>query len=220
MFRAIIIVIVVMFFVGGCAYTPGQLDIGYDSAKAKIGPLSSLKPLRVEVGTFVDKRQVTDKIGDQRNGLDMKSAKVLTTRPVEEIIHEAIVEAFNKNGYTVDSNEKDIVLSGSVETFWLEYQTKFSGVDLVGTMEFMGTIDINMVVQDSHTGHVLLSKRYSGHHNTERRAGWHKTMAEVMNAALENLIDQISGDPKLIEVLRSYSASPATSTIPAQSLTK
>jgi len=214
MFRAIVIGIVFFALLvtsgctGGSAITQANLDVSYNLAKAKVGPLSSVKPLKVEVGTFADKRQVTDRIGDKRNYLGWRMAKIVTTRPVPEIVREAIVSAFNKNGHIVTSDEKDIVVSGEIETFWFEYQAN------TWEVEFMGTVDVNMVVQDSRTGQVLFSKRYSGYHNTALKGGYHKEMADEMNAALENLTDQISNDPKLIEVLKSYSASPATSTIP------
>lgn len=214
MFRAILTGIVAMLIAGGCAITPANLNVSYDAAKAKIGPLSSVKPLKVEVGTFADKRQVTNNIGYKRNTLGVNTAYVRTTRPVPEIIRDAIVTAFNKNGHTVTSGEgdKDIAISGSVETFWFESQVNF------WTIEFMGTVDVNMAVQDGHTGQVLLNKRYSGHHNAALLSGYHKEMANTMNATMENLIDQISVDAKLIEVLSSYSTSHATSTTPTQSL--
>jgi hypothetical protein len=183
MFRAIVTGIIAALLAGGCAFSPANLNVSYDSTRAKAGPLSSVKPLKVEVGDFADKRPQTDRIGYMRNGFGMETAKVSTTRPAPEIVREAIIAAFNKNGHKVNGGEKDIVV----------------------------TVDVNVVVQDGRTGRVLLSKEYSGHHNTALLGGYHKEMADVMNAALENLIDQISGDPKLIDVFRSCSESSATS---------
>jgi uncharacterized lipoprotein YajG len=205
MFRAIVTGIIAALLAGGCAFSPANLNVSYDSTRAKAGPLSSVKPLKVEVGDFADKRPQTDRIGYMRNGFGMETAKVSTTRPAPEIVREAIIAAFNKNGHKVNGGEKDIVVTGAVKTFWFESQVNF------WTIEFMGTVDVNVVVQDGRTGRVLLSKEYSGHHNTALLGGYHKEMADVMNAALENLIDQISGDPKLIDVFRSCSESSATS---------
>jgi uncharacterized lipoprotein YajG len=206
MVRTIIIGTLIAIVAGGCAFTPANLNVGYDSAKAKAGPLSSVKALKFEVGDLADKRPQTDKIGYIRNGFGTKTANVSTTRPVPVIVREAIVAALKKNGHTVvTGSEKDIAISGSVEAFWFESQVNF------WTVEFMGTIDINLVVQDGRTGQVLLSKRYSGHHNTALMSGYHKEMADVMNYALENLIIQISGDTKLVDALNSFSATPSTS---------
>jgi uncharacterized lipoprotein YajG len=72
-------------------------------------------------------------------------------------------------------------------------------------MEFMGTADLNLEFKDALTGKILLSKRYSGYHNEELLSGYHKEMQSAMNNTLKTLIDDISMDPQLVEVMRSYS---------------
>jgi len=203
--RVIISVIAAaLIFTSGCAFSTANLNVSYDSAKAKVGPLSSVKPMKIVVGGFADKRSEKDKIGYVRNGFGMNTANVLTTRPVPEVVRDAVVAALSKNGHTiVTGDQKSISLSGSIERFWFESQVNF------WTIEFMGTIDVELVIQDGRTGQQLFSKRYTGHHNAKMPGGYHKEMADVMNRTLENLVNQISGDPKLIETLNAQSASVA-----------
>ena len=33
---------VILFLASGCAFSPAKLNVAYDSAKAKVGPLSSV----------------------------------------------------------------------------------------------------------------------------------------------------------------------------------
>ena len=165
-----------------------------NSINYKVGALSSIKPLKIEVGTFTDNRQITDRIGDLRNGFGGKAGEINTARPAPEIVREAMVSVFTKNGHIVNSGEKDIVISGSVETYWFESQLKMS------SWELMGTVDINMVVQDNK-GNILFSKRFLGHKDKIVGLFWPKTIIEIMDAAMENLTDQIPFDTKLIEAI-------------------
>ncbi len=162
----------------------------------KTGPLSNIKPLKIEFDTFADNRQTQDRIGDLRNGFGGKAGVVNTARPVPEIVHDAVVQIFAKNGHTANPAEKDIVISGSVDTYWFESQLRMSSVEL------MGTIDITLTVRDNK-GNTLYTKKYSGHHDRILGLFWPKTIIEIMDAAMENLIDQIPYDTQLIEAIKS-----------------
>ncbi|MGA2915064.1 MAG: hypothetical protein ABSE89_03465 [Sedimentisphaerales bacterium] len=168
-----------------------------NSIDFKVGALSSVKPLKIEVGTFTDNRQITDRIGDLRNGFGGKAGEINTARRPPEIVREAIVSVFNKNGHITDSSEKDIAISGSVETYWFESQLRMS------SWELMGTVDANMVVTDVRSGKILFNKRYSGHHNVTKGIFGPKDIINIMDLAMENLTDQISNDSELIEAIKN-----------------
>lgn len=92
--RILITLSLILFFGGGCAFTQANLDVAYNLEKAKKGPMSSLKPLNIEIEAFVDKRPETDKIGYKRNGFGQKTAKIVTKKPVPQIVREAFLAAF------------------------------------------------------------------------------------------------------------------------------
>ncbi len=188
-----------LLFVSGCAFSQAELEVKYDQARAKLGPLSSIKSLEIQVAQFEDKRPHDHTIGYKRTGFGTKAGNVVTTRPVTEIVREAIVITLQKNGHVITNKKENIKISGVVETFWFEYQMN------VFTMEFIGTIAVNLTLEDSQTNNSLFSKRYFGHHNAELYSGYHKEMAQVMNSALEDLTTQITTDTQLIEALQSYS---------------
>jgi hypothetical protein len=174
-----------------------------NSIDFKAGALSSIKPLKIEIGNFTDNRQEATRIGDLRNGFGGKAGEINTARPPADIVHEAIVSVFNKNGHITDSNDKNIIVSGSVETYWFESQLR------AASWELMGTIDVNIVFRDGQTDNILYNNKYSGHHNVKKGIFGPKDIIDVMDWAMENLTDQISNDTKLIEALKSYSAPPA-----------
>jgi curli biogenesis system outer membrane secretion channel CsgG len=181
----------------GCALTPATLKLGYDDAKAARGPLATVQPLHVEVGTFVDKRPETDKIGYKRNGFGQKTANISSAKPVPDIIQEALTAEFTRNGHLKAAERKDLVLSGEVTTFWFDSQVNF------WTVEFMGTVAITMNVVDGKTGAVVLIRSYQGHYNEKSGGGWTGTWERVMNTALERMLHEIGTDPKLLQALKS-----------------
>jgi uncharacterized lipoprotein YajG len=181
---------------GGCAFTQANLNVGYDNAKAVKGPLSSIKPLQAAVGEFKDVRPERDKIGYKRNGFGVKTADIVTTKPVPDIIREAFTAELSKNGHGIAASNKDLLFTGEITNFWFDYQMNF------WTIEFMGTVAVNLKLTDGKTGAALFSRQYQGHYNEKSMGGLNDTWERVMNTALERMIEEMSTDPKLIETLQ------------------
>lgn len=192
-----------LIFFSGCAFTDAKLDVQYDKGLAKEGPLSSVTALRVKVDQLQDERPFLDKIGDKKNTYGMDCADIVTTTPIPDMIRNAIVVMLEKNGHIVTDQEADIIVSGVIERFWFESQMNF------WTIEFMGTADIELEFRSNLIQGSLLKKRYSGHHNEELFSGYHKEMQMVMNKTLQDLIDHISMDSELVEILQSFRISMA-----------
>lgn len=195
--RIVVILSLMLFFIGGCAYTQANLDVAYNPEKTREGPLSSLKPLNIEIKEFLDKRPETDKIGYKRDGFGQKAAKIVTKKPVTQIVREAFVAAFKKNGHLIASGNKDISISGAITTFWFDTEMHF------WTVEFMGTVSVDLKVVNGKTGEVLLTRTYEGHYNEKSTGGLQKTWERVINTALERIVRQVSTDPKLLKALQS-----------------
>jgi uncharacterized lipoprotein YajG len=181
---------------GGCAFTQADLNVGYDNAKAVKGPLSSIKPLQAAVGEFKDVRPERDKIGYKRNGFGTKTANIVTTKPVPDIIREAVTAELSKNGHVIAASNKDLLFTGEITNFWFDYQMNF------WTIEFMGTVAVNLKLTDGKTGTALLSRQYQGYYNEKSMGGLNDTWERVMNTALERMVEEMSTDPKLIETLQ------------------
>lgn len=174
---------------------PDSLEINNDIT-FKTGPLSEIKPLNIDLRPFTDNRQTKDKIGELRNGFGGKAGIVNTARPVTEIAGDAIASVFTANGHKVNSTEKNIIITGSVDTYWFEPQLRMS------SWELMGTIDITLTVQNS-AGNVLLTKKYSGHYDKVMGIFWPKDIIVIMDSAMANLADQIAYDMQLIDTLKA-----------------
>jgi uncharacterized lipoprotein YajG len=181
----------------GCALTQANLNVKYAEENARKGPLSSVNPLNIEVGEFIDKRPETGKIGYKRNGFGQQTAKIVTTQPVPQIIREAISTEFIKNGHLVTNVNRNILLSGTITSFWFDYQMNF------WTIEFMGTVGVDLNVIDGKSGAVLLTRAYQGHYNEKSMGGLEGTWERVMSTALERMVQQMSTDNKLIQIIKA-----------------
>ena len=121
----------------------------------------------------------------------------LSRQPVAQIIRDALLAEFEKNGHLLNSSNKDIAITGEITTFWFDMQIGFA------TMEFMGTVGVNLKVVNSKTNEVLLTQPYQGYYNEKSMGGYVGTWERVMNMALERMVNQVSADPKFIKALQT-----------------
>ena len=190
--------LLLVLFMSGCAFTDAKLDIQYDGTLAKAGPLSELRPMKIQVEPLKDHRPFLDRIGDKRNGYGMDCADIVTLTPVPDIMRDGLIAVFEKNGHTITDQNPELVISGSIEHFWFDSQMNF------WTVEFMGTADLNLELKDPVTQSVFFEKQYSGHANQKLFSGYHKEVQNVMEESLKILMDRISMDSQLVEALNSH----------------
>lgn len=181
---------------GGCAFTQANLNVKYDSEAARVGPLASIRPVTIDLQEFVDKRPEKSKIGYKRNGFGQKTADIVTMKPIPQIVKEALTTEFIKNGHIVSATGNSLAISGEITSFWVEFQINFA------TVEFMGTVGINLNLVDAGSGAVLYSQSYQGYYDESALGGLEGTWERVMNTALERMVRDVSTDPKLIEILK------------------
>lgn len=186
-------------FTSGCAFTQANLNVKYDSQNARSGPLSSIKPVTVDIQEFTDARPEKYKIGYKRNGWGQQTADIITKKPVPEIVKEALSSEFLKNGHLVACKNNSLTISGEITSFWFDTQINF------WTIEFMGTVGIELSVKAKETGGVLYKHAYQGHYNEKSMGGLDGTWERVMNTALERMVRDVSTDNKLIAVLKGSS---------------
>lgn len=185
-----------VLFSSGCAFTQANLNVKYDSQSARSGPLSSIKPVAVDIQAFSDARPEKYKIGYKRNGFGQPTADIITQKPVVEIVKEALSAEFSKNGHLVADKDNSLTISGEITSFWFDTQVNF------WTIEFMGTVGVELSVNAKDTGVVLYKQDYQGHYNEKCMGGLDGTWERVMNAALERMVRDVSTDSKLIAVLK------------------
>jgi len=185
------LVVVASVLLAGCAIV-GPLDIVYPDAVAGRGPLAVVERRHVVIGPFVDERAVKDGIGVRRDMFGYTSA-IESTRPVADIVREALATEFRKNGHDVAAGDRgDVVLSGTITEFWFDVEQGWA-------LDLMGEVAVTLEVADGRSGARLLTARYQGD-SVEGGSG-NMGAERVMNRALRRLVREVATDPRLIAVL-------------------
>jgi hypothetical protein len=177
--------------ISGCG-TAG-LDIRYPEARVNRTVLASAPPRRVEVGPVADRRSDTTRIGvDPKN-----SGDIVTSRPVADLVREALVLELSKNGHRVVSGERDVVLAAAVEDFRLDAVAGYAST------RYIGRVVIALNIVDGRSGTTLLTTRYVGIKRLEIAKASDDARREAMGGALARTMHDLATDPELAKVLAS-----------------
>ncbi len=199
MFRNVILAIVVTLTFVGCTKVH---NIRYDIKQSRIGPMSTVNSLCIEIEDFVDKRPDINKnkIGYAHSPITGREALTfVASSPVDQIVKNAFSAAFQENGHRIDcANDVDISLSGTINTFFLEQVPRFF------TVIVNATVDLDIEVIDAKTGSVLFARPYQAASSNEfYTATSRKNRESIINSALEEIVRTLSGDQELINKLNA-----------------
>lgn len=181
----LLIGLVVLLAAAGCGVS--GLEVRYPEAGAHAGMLASAAPRRVEIGRVVDRRVDTKRIGTGGKDGDM-----VTSRPVVDIVREALVVELSRNGYAVGSDGRDVIVATDVEEFWLDVVRGYAKT------QYVGKVAIALAVADGQTGDALLTRRYIGIKRREVDKASDDAVRDVMDAALARTIHDMATDPDLV----------------------
>jgi hypothetical protein len=173
---------------GGCA---SGLDVGYPPAGANPAVLASVAPRRVALGPVTDRRMDRTRIGARPKNGDA----IVTTRPVADVVRDALAVELSRNGHTVLAGEGDIRLRADVEDFWLDTSGRNS------TTQYVGRVAIALAVTDVRSGDTLLVRRYVGIKRLQAEADDTSAWREAMDAALARTMRDVATDPELAATL-------------------
>ena len=130
----------------GCAGT--SLDVRYPERGVNRALLASGTPRRVWIANAVDRRLETARVGVEPGG----GGDIVTSRPVADIVKEALGLEMSKNGHVLVSDRPDVVLRRAVEVFSLDAVQGYS------TLQYVGSVVITLTVADGGTGDPLLTR--------------------------------------------------------------
>lgn len=194
-----LVIVCVCALATGCAFTDAKLPVEYDETNATKGPISQLEPMQFSLSSFEDSREDQERIGYKRNGYGAKTADITTEKPVPDIVSDALQSAILHNGHSL-SDSGDVQIDGNVTQFWFDVDVNF------WTVRFMGTVSCELEFIDPATGNLVYEREYQGYYEKETGGGLERTWTEVMQLALENMIDSIVKDPNLRTALRKEPA--------------
>ena len=187
--RSSVLLSVLLPIISGCG--SAGLDVHYPEARVNRTVLASAPPRRVEVAPVADRRMDTTRIG-----VKLKNAgDIVTSRPVADLVREALILELSKNGHSVVSSARDVVLAATVEDFRLDEVSGYASTRYVGRV----VIALNIV--DGQSGEILLASRYVGITRRQIDKASEDAMRETMDAALARTMHDLATDPELARAL-------------------
>lgn len=196
MFR--ITTIVFALLIQACAFTDSTLPVSHNSDADIVGPISELDTINFSLPTMKDARDDRDRIGFKKNGYGQNTADIFTEQTVEAIIENAIVDTLTDNGHAV-LETANIGVTGTVDRFWFEMDVNFV------TIEFIGNVQCTLNFVDLTSNETIYTSSYTGSHKKKTGAGLEKTWTNVMNQAVDSLVEGIVFDDELAAALEEYS---------------
>ena len=109
-------IVLALLGAAGCGTTSTALDVGYPEERANRALLAQASPRRVQVDPVADRRMETARIGIKPK----ERGAIVTSRPVADIVGQALAIEVSKNRHAVVSDRPDVVLTAAVEAFSLD----------------------------------------------------------------------------------------------------
>jgi uncharacterized lipoprotein YajG len=131
----------------------------------------------------------------RRIGSAPKNGDLVTSRPVVDIVRDALVVELSKNGHAVVPDGVDAVVAADVEEFWLDVITGYSKI------QYVGKVAIALAVSDGRTGNTLFSRRYIGIKRGQVDKASEDAARDVMDAALARTMHDLATDATLVAAL-------------------
>ncbi len=143
----------------GCAFGDRHAKLDYPPSEgsglvtsAQASPASGSRGV-IYLEDFRDVRPDKEIVGHVKNGLGMKTAKVIATRDVTEWVHDAVAHELKAAGYGVEERaaapDDAIILSGDILFVYCSASFTYDG-------------DVTLQVEAKRAGRHLLDRSYSG----------------------------------------------------------
>jgi hypothetical protein len=169
----------------GCA---SALDVRYPAAVANPALLASVTPRRIAIGPVTDRRPDQTRIGVRPGDGDA----IETTRPVADIVREALAVELTRNGHAVVPDQADIRIAADVEEFWLDT----AGRD--ATTHYVGRVALAVAISDGASGTMLFTRRYAGIRRRYAEPDAQDAWREVIETALARTMRDLATDRELV----------------------
>ncbi len=177
----------------GCALTDAELDVGPEMEAIDQGPLSEPESRVFMVNAFEDAREDTERVGYKKNGFGQDMGDIDTDEPVTIIIADAIKNAAIANGHT--EGEGGLAIDGIVNRFWIETDINFTNIEIACNIE----ADVSFT--DTTTDTLIYTATYVGSYSDKKQMATEGNYAEIIDGALQALLDEIVYDEELAEAL-------------------
>ena len=178
----------------GCAAL--NVDIVYRITTSKKSPLSTIKPMRIEL-QVEDQRNPNeqDRLGERGPA----KTKVISNKEVTVVLHDALKSALNNNGHNVidiKEGQSDVIIHVRLKRYWSDRLVHF------WELEMRGTISADITILNPQNDSVLFSKTISSTFSESRQLATSEAYESALNGALAEFIRNFSRNPGILKTLR------------------
>jgi len=192
MINRILLLIMSLTILSGCAITEDRIGIGY-VGRGNIEVVKGAENVTVQV-TKADKRTVfKDRLSVKKNGYGMEMAKIVSTNDVSEVFRKAIEFELDNLGFKIGSDGK--LVKVELLRFYNDFKMGFFAGDAIADGR------INVLVF-SKEGDILFSKTYEGggiEKNIQLALGGNAKLA--LDKALVDIVTKVAGDKDFHQAL-------------------
>lgn len=161
--KQIIPLVLAVTFLNGCAFGTRDVLLSYpppvDEEGLQAAQATTQAPkngVEVIIGSVEDKRKITHRVGNVRNGLGMDTANVVATNNVRDWVVEALEWELKNAGYSVvrsastgERTESAVMVSGAINTIYCDVYMTYDG-------------DAAIVLKASQEGKEIINNLYTG----------------------------------------------------------
>ena len=177
--KSMLVLLVCVLFVSGCAFTGRRLMLNY----SVVLPAAQKNNIAVKVNQFKDERTWSKtKVGDVKNGYGMRCSEIIPQNDVCVWITDAFKAELTNAGYTVNNDTAVNNIEGAV----LEVYTD-------AWMNYGGRIKLNVVLKKD--GKEILTKHYEVQKNCGLNwAATTESYAKTLELTLQDIMKQVIPD--------------------------
>lgn len=179
-----------------CAFKDSILDVHATPETKVAGPLGDIKSVAFSAPQIEDSRLDRARIGWKKNGYGQNTADILTATPPDQIVAGAVAKALTDTNHKVGPTG-DVKVLGSLDRLWFDVDVNF------WTVKFLGDVQATLDFVDTKTNQSIYKSKYTGSYNESKGGGMEKTWTEVMNKALDKMIESIVLDDALAAALQN-----------------
>jgi hypothetical protein len=198
--NTLILLVFMTVFLTACA---GNITVNpnYQPSTKAATLLASAPAAKIKMLNFEDKRQQQAEailIGRREAAFGVPMGDVFSERPIFQIIRDATIAEFMRNGHSVVTDHEDISIKGQIRKFWVGTEVTPAYWDVVGE------ISIVLEVKTPAAENFVLLGPYSSR-NVERTYAYpgKEIVTRVLDKSLQSAIHAMSSDSKLLTLLTS-----------------
>ena len=182
----------------GCAFGTREVSLTYPPSvtengikEAHASTQTAKNDIKVIIGKLEDKRTVTHRIGNVRNGFGMDTADVVATNDVHDWVVDALELELKNAGYSVvksetngDDTESAVMVSGEINQIYCDVYFNYDGKAIVILKAQQNGKDI---VNNTYTGSGSAGMNWAA-----SSEAYNESLAKALQVVMEEFINELN----------------------------